>query len=130
MKSLIAIALLAVSASSFADWSEVANCSISRVAVETGTKVSGKVSGIIRVAGPDNGETGALTLKSSLIPSYEILVEKISGGRTSETVLTTKIGKTIFAKTSVDDQVSSSVQNKFVTANGDHQVTINCKTSI
>lgn len=126
MKSLIVLSTLIFSFSSFAGWVETVECQLSRGNVDTGVVTQSVSKGVLKMAGPHNGETGRLVLKSPMLPAYSIVFEKVSSGRTDESTLTTSMGKTVFAKSSVDDQQSPTVENKFVTLNGDFQVSISC----
>ncbi|MBO9665226.1 MAG: hypothetical protein J7501_00235 [Bdellovibrio sp.] len=76
--------------------------------------------------GPHNGETGRVAIKSYLVPSYSVTLNKVSSGRTDEVQLVTKLNSKTIAQSSVDLQQSKEVTNKFISKNGDYQITITC----
>lgn len=128
MKLLFFASALVVSSSVFAAWTESVDCVVSRGNVDTGAVTRSAMAGELRMAGPHNGEAGKVSLRSDLIPSYAIVFEKVSGGRTDESTLTSSLGRQIVAKSSIDDQQSDAVENKFVTSNGDFQISISCSS--
>lgn len=129
MKNIAAAMIVFASFSAMANWTETVTCTVLRGNVDTGESSTQLATGNMRMSGPHNAEAGTVTLKSGLAPSYSIVVEKISSGRTDETSLTTKLGTKVVAMSSVDDQQSPVVENKFMTLNGDYQITVTCTST-
>ena len=127
MKSLFALATLVFSLNSSAGWVETIECQLSRGSVDTGTTATSVLTGVLKMTGPNNAETGRLVLKSPMLPAYSVILEKASSGRTDVSTLTTALGTRIMAKSSVDDQQSEPLDNRFVTAKGDFQVSLSCR---
>ena len=131
MKTIFAILSLSLSMNSFAGgWKEKVTCNVSRGNVDMGTVSKSVMSGTLVMDGPHNGEFGSLKLKSPMLPSYTIVFEKLSSGRTDESSLTTSLGSKVVAKSSVDTQQSAKVDNKFVTEMMDFEITISCSSVI
>lgn len=130
MKRLFLFALISFATSALADWTETVDCTIERGSVDELTVVSSKSSAQLQMSGPHNGETGQAVISNSLIPSYSVTYSMISSGRTDEASLVTKFGDQILALSSVDTQQSKFITNKFLTTNGDYQVTITCSSRV
>lgn len=130
MKSLLLVSALAFSLNSFAQWTEKVECTVLRESVDTDEVSMVRVEAEMKMAGPHNGEVGSLIIKNTLAPSYTIKLEKHSGGRNDESTLTTMLGKRVMAKSTVDDAKSESVENKFITMNGDFQMTVSCTSKM
>lgn len=129
MKNLAMVpVLLLLTSSAFAGWSEKIGCSVQRGSVDDLTTSSESVVAQLDMDGPHNGETGTVEIKSSLLPSYTITLNKVSSGRTDAVQLVTKLNKKMIALSSVDLQQSKEVVNKFVSKNGDYQFSITCSS--
>ena len=129
-KIVLMIALIAASASTASAWTEVVTCDIKRNSVDYGTTATEKVSVSMRVDGAHNAETGVAKIVSSLAPSYDVVLEMLSSGRSDTLALQSSQGGKILALSSVDGQMTNSkIENKFVTSNGDYEITISCTTN-
>lgn len=129
MKGVLILGLTFFSVNSFADWTESVKCSVERGSVDDLTVVSSSSDAQLKMGGPHNGETGKTILENSLIPSYTVTFSKVSGGRNDKTRLTTTIRGKVVAMSSVDTQQSEDIANRFITENGDYQITVTCSSA-
>ena len=125
MKSMLVASLMLAGTQAHAAWTESVECSIERGAVDTGDTVSEKVLADLNMDGPHNGENGSVQIVSQLAPSYSIVYDKVSSGRNDTFSLTTSYGGVV-ARASGDVSQGDSITNRFVTANGDYQITVTC----
>ena len=130
MKKILIIGLILSATNSFAGWEESVKCSVERISVDDGSVARSSSDSELKIEGSDNGETGEVTIVNSLIPSYPLSFNRASGGRTEEAELTTRVNNRVIAMSSVDLQQSEFVSNRFVTLNGDYQITVTCSCSI
>lgn len=126
--ALFCLALMSFGA--FADWDETVTCEIQRLSVDLGIEAKSNSTATLHMSGPHNGETGSVQIENSLVPSYDIVFEKLSGGRLERQSLTTTLGGRTMALSTVDTQFSETVSNTFLTDGSDYQIKVSCSAKI
>lgn len=110
------------------EWTEFVECKILKESVNSQNLESSSVEISFQMKGPHNGEKGQGLVSHILLPKYDVVFNKFSGGRTDEIELLTKNGSLLMAKSSVyGDQ---EVTNRFLTLDGSFQVTVVCSSKI
>lgn len=129
MKIFAAATLLFVNFAANASWNEKVECTVSRVSVDTQKVTMEFVTTSMTLSGPHNGESGSVEIESQLTPSYTIKLERFSGGRNENIRLTTRLQNEIMATASGDPSITKQIANRFITANGDYEITVKCATT-
>ena len=130
-KVLLAMTVIVSTSNAFA-WTEIVQCKVQRKNVDFQTITEGTISDAIKMGSAQGGEQGFVELKSSLIPSYKVVLSMVSGGRSDTLTMQSSLGNQLMALSSIDGQLSNAknpIVNKFVTDNGDYEITISCTTS-
>ncbi len=130
-KILLAMAVIVSASNAFA-WTEMVECKVQRKSVDYQTITEGTIVEAMKMGQVRGGEEGSVELKSNLFPSYKVVLSMVSGGRSDTLTMQTSLVNQLVALSSIDGQLSNSenpIVNKFVTGNGDYEVTISCTTS-
>lgn len=131
MKKTVLILALIGTASTASAWTEIVTCKVKRTSVDFGTSVESTSVESMNVGGRHNAETGSVEIKSALLPSYKVTLEMLSSGRSDVLWLKTSANGELQALSSINGELDNSnnpVENKFITINGDYEVTISCTT--